>query len=652
MTVLTKYPKKADTPASIASNGIQYRIPLYQRLFAWDREAVICLMDDLVKSYEDSIGKEGACFPYYIGLITSTKKNELVDGQQRFTVLMLIGLILEKHYNDWRKFLKVEGVPRLYFEAREDDNKYLEKLLLDPDLVNKIVSKQEGDEGHLHQQVNDALVAIRDSLSKRPQLCLEGFSRYVYENTSFFMSVLPYTDSRALNSYFESLNSTGKNLEDHEILKVNLLMEIKRNDEIKNCYSLIWNAVADMDTPLVRKRHEEATADYIIRFHNAILATHDLTPERVAELFKREQGKSDINDFHGKALDNLAPETGDMIDDIPESSVEPKKARYEPDTYRSMLRFSEFILHVLYLVRGTIQDEEVNKRDFFEPNNLSKMFAIYRGDLTVEKFIACLLHYRILYDYYVVRIASAGDKYTLAMRGDEDDQKTDEDKELKRRVVQFESFQYVYSSKKTYYRWLCPLLKFVSENGIIVTFDSLLAFLKKIDNKNNPVDRLDNRDDFRYDHGVDRYWFWRLDYYLWQERETHFSEAREENYFHFSDMSMVRKCVDKYTFKRNRSIEHVAAQHPEKADGTPAQPYKHVHDFGNLVMISSGFNSLLRNSSYEVKRAHIENCLKECAGIESLTMLQVYMDSQEWTDADICARTGWRIKFLKGTYGL
>ena len=102
MTVLTKYPKKADTPASIASNGIQYRIPLYQRLFAWDREAVICLMDDLVKSYEDSIGKEGACFPYYIGLITSTKKNELVDGQQRFTVLMLIGLILEKHYNDWR----------------------------------------------------------------------------------------------------------------------------------------------------------------------------------------------------------------------------------------------------------------------------------------------------------------------------------------------------------------------------------------------------------------------------------------------------------------------------------------------------------------------------------------------------------------------
>ena len=374
MIVLTKDPKKAYTPALIAENGIQYRIPLYQRLFAWNRETVSGFMEDLVKSYEDSIYQKGACFPYYIGLITSANNNELVDGQQRFTILMLIGLILEKHYNDWRKFLEVESEPRLCFEAREDDNKYLKKLLQDPNLVEKIVSKQEGDEGHWHQ-VNDALVAISESLSKRPQLCLEGFSRYVYENTSFFMSVLPYIDSRALNSYFESLNSTGKNLEDHEILKVKLLEQINGSDEIRNCYSLIWNAVADMDTPLVRKRHEEATADYIIRFHNAILATHDLTPERVVELFKPDQGKSDINDFHGKALDNLAPETGDMIDDIPESSVEPKKARYEPDTYRSMLRFSEFILHVLYLVRGTIQDEEVNKRDFFEPNNLSKMFA-------------------------------------------------------------------------------------------------------------------------------------------------------------------------------------------------------------------------------------------------------------------------------------
>ena len=47
---MTKYPKKADTPASIGQTRIQYRIPLYQRLFAWDQETVSGLMDDLVKS--------------------------------------------------------------------------------------------------------------------------------------------------------------------------------------------------------------------------------------------------------------------------------------------------------------------------------------------------------------------------------------------------------------------------------------------------------------------------------------------------------------------------------------------------------------------------------------------------------------------------
>lgn len=275
--------------------------------------------------------------------------------------------------------------------------------------------------------------------------------------------------------------------------------------------------------------------------------------------------------------------------------------------------------------------------------------------MTAEFFIATLLKYRILYDYYVVRISSSDDKYLLYMRGEEDAQSTDYDREKKRCLVQFESFQYVFSSKKTYYKWLCPLLSFVSSSPNTVSFESLLSFLKNNDNdmKEHQIELLSNADNFNYN-SVDRYWFWRIDYYLWQEREYEFStDVPDYMAFNKDDWASVRHCVDKYTFKRNRSIEHVAAQHPMTINGEAVESdYEHLNDFGNLVMISSGMNSTLRNSTYEVKRGHIESCIKDKLLIESLAMFQIYNTNTDWTDDRIEDRTQRMFDFLKRTYTL
>ena len=73
------------TPDKITKENLFYTIPIYQRLFEWDTENIVTLLEDLIKEY-DHTGGQG---DYYIGMLTSTKNNELVDGQQRFTVLML-----------------------------------------------------------------------------------------------------------------------------------------------------------------------------------------------------------------------------------------------------------------------------------------------------------------------------------------------------------------------------------------------------------------------------------------------------------------------------------------------------------------------------------------------------------------------------------
>lgn len=651
-------PNKAFTPKRIADSSEFFQIPIYQRLFAWDRDAVSCLLNDLKKAYDDFVEAGIKARPYYIGLITSTNHNDLVDGQQRFTVLTFIGLVLNRYYGEWEKFLQVVCEPRLSFVARDNDNAYFQALIQDNKYLERILLGEYDERSKNHQLMQDAIVTINETLKDKnafpSEEYIKGFAQYVYENTSFFITHLPYSNSRELNTYFEAMNSTGRNLENHEILKVNLLNEISSHDEkIKHCYALIWNAVADMDTPIIRKRHGEETSDFINRFNKAMISTMNPTSLNVMALFSCDQGYSDINDFYSQALTKEDPVDGETIANIKESKEEPGKVRYESSSYRSMLRFTEFLLHVLFLdakqVDNTISEAEIVKRDFFEPSNLSDTFKRYRRNMTAEYFISSLLRYRILYDYFVVRIATSGDKYLLYMRGEEDVQKSDEMKELKRRVSQFESFQYVFSSKKTYYKWLCPLLEFVSINPTAVKFDELLVRMKELDNKEHDVSLLENPNNFRYDNGVDRYWFWRIDYYLWQNREEEFSADKYEICSHFN-MEKVISCVDKYTFKRNRSIEHVAAQHPVKEEGQPAEPYKNLHNFGNLVMISSGLNSSLKNSSYEEKRGHIEAHMKETFGIESLSMLQIYYADRDWTDEDIKTRTQDMLEFLRRTY--
>ena len=102
------------TPFLIVKEGLFYTIPIYQRLFEWDSENIITLLEDLKKEYDQTSGKGD----YYIGMLTSTKDNELVDGQQRFTVMMLLGCVLQDYSHAWARVLITNNRTRLDFTSR------------------------------------------------------------------------------------------------------------------------------------------------------------------------------------------------------------------------------------------------------------------------------------------------------------------------------------------------------------------------------------------------------------------------------------------------------------------------------------------------------------------------------------------------------
>ena len=566
------------TPNIIAKNNMLYTIPIYQRLFEWNTENIVTLLEDLKKKFEHRDGKDDY---YYIGMLTSTKNNELVDGQQRFTVMMLLGCVLQDYCEEWTKFLIADNKLRLEFSSRPSDNKYLWSL---------VEHKGEENQSLENLKMKNGYEKIRDFMQNMKEDSKKDFALYIFHNLCFFISNLPEGYSpKDLNKYFERMNTTGKNLEQHEILKVKLLSNL---DNDINKYMLLWNKLADVDTLLIRKRKDE----------------------NIAEI-KRQALKADINTiFSCNLINGLKEDAYDStisIGNLEMSASAPKNEREINKDSRCAISFPYLLLQVLYRKLGRKINCSVN--DFFKPSSLLSIFEKYLpyngknvNKDAIKEFMEMLVRARLALDICFIRPTEYG--YTLDMN-------LDEDNSVLRKLLMFQSMLYVSSSNYTDYRWFNWLMDEVDEHGI-PDAEGLYTALKHNADEEFP---LPSYEQLAYG-GDNRYWFWRLDFYIWQHRKKLFEKESPE----------VKDIVENYVFKRNRSIEHIAPQKPQsdsKMKWNNTQEDKTLRDsFGNLVMISQGLNSSLKNESYEVKVAHVKSyCNGSKSGsIESLKLLIVH----------------------------
>ena len=576
------------TPNTIAKNNLFYTIPIYQRLFEWDDDNIMTLLEDLKKEYDQTNGEND----YYIGMLTSTKDNELVDGQQRFTVMMLLGCVLQDYYKEWTSFLIAGDKPRINFTSRPLDNTYLRSIIehRDIDRMSLIILK-----------MHNGCKLIRKFIEGMPSEDQKLFAAYVYNHLSFFISDLPAGYSpKDLNKYFERMNTTGKNLEQHEILKVKLLSNL---DNDIDRYMLLWNKLSDVDTLLIRRRKDENLEDIKRSALSSSISTIIAN-----NLINGINGVSDLS-------------TSKSINDIVPVAVAPKSEREINKGSRCAITFPYLLLQVLYRKLNKKINCHIN--DFFKPSNLLSTFEEYLpfsgNDVNkndIQEFMEMLVKARLALDICFVRPTEYGYSLDMAL---------DEDNEDLKKLMMLESMLYVSSSNYTNHRWFNWLMDQV-ENGIPNVNDmykSLKSFI-------NNTFALPPYEALNYT-GDNRFWFWKLDFYIWENRSTLFNKDSQE-----------MGIVENYIFKRNRSIEHIAPQTPQsnsrmKWENTPDDDT--LRDtFGNLVMISQGLNSTLSNESYEVKTAHVQSYCNgaKSGSIESLKLLIVHKDYPNgWTKESI-----------------
>lgn len=600
----------AKTPKVISNEENFYSIPIYQRLFSWTPNEINILLEDLLCQYTTNPNNH-----YYIGLLTSTGKKDLVDGQQRFTVITLMSIVLKRYYNEWSGFLFMNESLRLRFRAREEDATYL-----------SCIAKETYESGNFsapnytNVYMQAGLQTIQKFM-KDLKVDKTGFSKFIYEHIAFFIQELPEKYSgRMLNKYFESMNSTGRNLENHEILKVELLTaaDTANNKEVYDRLVTMWNKSSRMD--------------------QSILPYYD---DKTKLVFKNilEQIRNNTYIYEGSIIDENPRTILDVIQRPAATSVFRKENGNA--VMLSFMSFTDFLLHVLYIVIKKKGKPISNLHDFFHPDNLRKTFETYKECVNPAEFIEEVYKFRMIYDIAILHTDKTGD-YNLPM--------SEEDTS---HLEQYEAMLFASTSRDTYYQWVTFVLNYVRDYGL--DKDSLLDALKQHDNMNHKPDFSK----MSYEN-FENYYFRRLDYYLWEKvinnediDRTIFSRDLSEN-----ESSMLKKAIEGYKFHQYNSVEHLHPRHEDNQiikweDEAKEKDWDTINCFGNLALISTHFNSKQSDDSLTLKFDRIFDQIAQ-SKLESIKLAMMYYcangESKSW-DQNCCKQHEKLImKILKDSY--
>lgn len=606
-----------------------FEIPTYQRLYEWESTQIEELLNDIKKACDEGKGQ------YFIGNITTSKKGDsfvLIDGQQRLTTLWFIGFyIASKGCDEWKGFIAQGESLRIAMPIRENE----EKALIE--LANNITGKENLAQSlhgkDIYQNIFDAFKCIESwfASGNGKDIDLAKFAKYIYESVCFVFVEL--AENTGLNRFFVRMNNRGKQLEKHEILKARILSVIQQGGGEWQKYAKIWDLCSDMNKYIFQSASDR-------------------------KIFEKENKDNDT-----------------------------------PDKVESIIDFPTFLLHCLklYAHNNSKNDISISKDkllDIFDLDSVEKW-----DSKSCKCFITDMLYYRVLFDYFVIknnaeqgngfrirRLQAYKDKNQKTYYRLPEDSKSVADSPL-HNLAMIQNYLRVarQGDRQNYHHWLTPFLKFLDKSELInydcikisswnpdkicENFannnkdkqDDLVKFLETLDT-NLAIAQLSGDENSLLDEtnkaiqqaqnlqpktlgNVDldsllnklnngtrtpHYWFYRLEYYLWKDR----------------DNKSFKDIANKFYFRNLNSVEHIQPQsRAEDKDwkihnkGTKDEK-RDIDCFGNLALLSVGFNSSLSNQDNADKRLDLQKKINK-SDVESLKLWLVYAlyikDSNEWT---------------------
>lgn len=277
----------------ISNNKTQFVIPVYQRNYDWDEAQCRQLLEDI---FTAGTGKDiqahfiGSIVYIHDDVYTSSRMKELViiDGQQRLTTLTLIYMAV-------------------YKLAQEMGDTGLEQEISETYLINKFVSEDE--KLKLKPTENNA-AAFRFLMRNHGNEQFPGYSRVISNYEYFKSQITPDNYEHVLTGLsklifveisldrgkddpqriFESLNSTGLELSQADLIRNYILMGLKPKDQ-ERVYQDYWSVIE------THAKNEESNAILVSDFIRDYLTLKNKkipNKGKVYEAFKEKHPISNV----------------------------------------------------------------------------------------------------------------------------------------------------------------------------------------------------------------------------------------------------------------------------------------------------------------------------------------------------------------------
>lgn len=645
----------------LLNDGNKYIIPMYQRNYAWGEAEITQLIKDVAGSQEKDPAK-----PYYIGTLVVYKRNdgsfEIIDGQQRFTTLVLLALLLKQKYknNEKIQLLEQEKIHNLEFESR-------------PKSTNTLYELSQGNA--IHELKND--LYNQDLLSGWSELDralnalktvdkLDEFIEYLANQVKIIRIELPKDVD--LNHYFEVMNNRGEQLEKHEVLKAKLISYLNDADGTKSekennilAFTKIWNATANMEryiqygfTP------EERCKVFGSSWDSFSLKSFD----KIVEVLYPQQSENNTASGHSQSAKSTKLVSNgltimEMLNTASSKNNNENEKEERPDRFNSVVNFQNFLLHVLRVwQKADIPLDDKRLLDIFN-------VKIENAD-QVKKFAFALLKAKFLFDQYIIKreFLSNEEKWSL-MRLKYDDKKSasyvnsfskdNSDTEVQgehdknKQILMLLSAFHVSAPTQGYKYWLNGALNILYAYQCDIDAADYLAKLEKLarnfvygrflgQSEKAEYHAMIYAEDFKYnalESSNKSEWSERLKY-----------GAIENNFvFNYLDYLLWVKNKDskdsddvykKFEFTFRSSVEHFYPQHPMN-DHKSLTDEEGINSFGNLCLISHSKNSRLSNYPPSAKKEHFQPAINE-GKIDSLKiyeMINLLNNEGSWGEEQI-----------------
>ena len=397
----------------ILNGNKQFLIPVYQRYYSWDIEQCRRLWNDIVDMQKRN--KAG----HFVGSIvniaeqampTGVQKYMIIDGQQRMTTLTLLLLALRdyaiQHPEDTTINSRRIDNMLLKNEYEVGDERY--KLLLtetDRDILIRLVESKPIPDGTKSRLIDNykffsGKIADRDL---HPAEIYESIGKLQIVNITLDRTM---DDAQAI---FESLNSTGKELSESDLIRNYVLMGLEPSEQTY-VYEHLWRPMEQ----LFVYETQDSVMDSFFRHYLTMKLTRIPKQGRVYEEFKLYHLNCEFGTIRELCQDllNYAKFYTDIV--FKRSNNAELKRLYEDIVDLRMEVSYPFLLKVHNdCAEGTITEDNLKeilrlcisyvlRRSICDipTNSMNKTFATLRNSIRPDDYMNSVKAFFVLQDTY------------------------------------------------------------------------------------------------------------------------------------------------------------------------------------------------------------------------------------------------------------